>query len=952
MLKVFVNPTYVGGDRKDGGIRRVSDAQVKFLPEYDIGCVYSPDEADLIANHGTAFAIRPGVPSVSHCHGLYWLGYDWPLWSETANADVTRSLLYADAVTAPTKWVANAIQRGSLRPAIPIYHGIDPDEWSPPEEPLPYILWNKARRDPVSNPEDMQKLAGMTSNLPYITTFGEPTPNVKVIGAVKYPVMKEITRKARVYLATARETFGIGTLEALACGIPVVGWDYGGQREIIKQGETGILVPYGDYQALAEAVQDIWNTRERYSSNCRQDVLDRWLWKDKIEQYALLYWKVYQDFHKPRPKVSIIVTTYNLSKYLDECLNSVKEVAFSNYECLVIDDCSTDDTQKVVRKWLDDPRFSYSRTPENLGLSGARNFGAEQSTGEYLIFLDADDLLDRNALQDFVDALDNDRGKDIVYGGLETISDDGSNRRRNPWPKGVFRWEGQISHLNQLPYASMMRRSVFDMTGGYRIRDWRAEDAAFWLRATSFGFKAERVTDRPSILYRIRSDSKSSQERESFSDTDGDWTAWFPWRLGASSGPEGEKLLKSGAKPDPILVPFASQGQPPHPHAFWPVHHHEDPLISVIIPVGPGHERYVIDALDSLVAQTFSDWEALVIDDTGTNLDIKGHPYTRIIHTKPPMSGAGRARNIGIQESKGKLLFFLDADDWIRPDTLKRMAEEYSREGGYIYSDCVALLDNSESKRYTQYAGRGDWNFTHTIDTLSENQVLQIQAVPYNRQDFLRRGYEDNMPGAHSVSILVAKEDIESIGGFDEKVPFWEDWIVMLELARIGVCGHYIEEPLISYRITTGKRRKSSREVEDGIRQTLRSRYEKIAQEVDPMCGCGKGGKSLQSLTQARLSPYQLSSQSTQVTPVSDSPGVDASKGFREGDKVRLRYVGPHFGAIPFKGRVTGITYLGGRDPINEIILVEVPDVPFFLQTRQFVEVDSPQERKAEVVQW
>src|SRR4030066_311616 len=84
----------------------------------------------------------------------------------------------------------------------------------------------------------------------FITTFGTPAPNVEITGTLSYEEGKQLIRKAGLYLCTARETFGIGTLEAMACGVPILGWNWGGQAEFIKHKETGWLCPPGDIEGL------------------------------------------------------------------------------------------------------------------------------------------------------------------------------------------------------------------------------------------------------------------------------------------------------------------------------------------------------------------------------------------------------------------------------------------------------------------------------------------------------------------------------------------------------------------------------------------------------------------------------------------------------------------------------------------------------------------------------
>ena len=90
--------------------------------------------------------------------------------------------------------------------------------------------------------------------------------------------------------------------------------------------------------------------------------------------------------------VSIIIPTYNVENYIDETVQSVIDQTFTDWELLVIDDCSTDDTYTLLQQWANrDPRVRIFQTPQNSGSGVARNIGIEQAKGRYIAFLDGDD---------------------------------------------------------------------------------------------------------------------------------------------------------------------------------------------------------------------------------------------------------------------------------------------------------------------------------------------------------------------------------------------------------------------------------------------------------------------------------------------------------------------------------------------------------------------------------
>lgn len=908
-MRVFISPTYSGADRADGGIRRVVEAQQRYLPTFGWDIATSPDEADLIACHGASLVERAGVPLVTHCHGMMWEDYNFGLWGDDVNRHVIDAMTRAQAITAPSQWVAHAISRGMLaRPEV-VYHGVDVDAWRSDGTHGGYVLWNKARVDPVSDPADMQAVAKLLPDVPFVSTFGWAMPNVQITGAGTYEEMQPVVQHAGVYLATTRETFGIGTLEALAAGVPIVGWDYGGQREIVIQGETGYLVPFGDLDALADAIRQALADRVRLGQNAAADARERWGWQDKIARYADFYTRTVDAWRVPRPKVTVIITAYNLAQYLPEAIASVATQTMTDHECLIVDDCSTDDTALVAQQYATKvPNLRYERTPENLGLSGARNFGWQHARGRYIIYLDADDQLAPNTLDILSGALDRDSGLHIAYGGLDTMGHDGSNRQHSRWPAGAFTWHAQIAHLNQLTYASMMRREVLERSGGYRVRDWRAEDAAFWMRVTSFGFRAAHVTDDACLIYRWHDAQKHRDEPG-----DGDWTAWLPWSM-ASDPHAGLRVVHAGVQPNARIVPFGAQGDPAPPRKAWPVRHFEHPTVSIVIPVGPGHARYLVDALDSVQAQTMPEWECIVVNDTGAALDLAAWPWARIIDT-PGAVGAGKARNKGLSTVRAPFVVFLDADDVLVPRALELLLRGYADSGGaYAYADWLTLEDERKI----------DGAMTaHTVDAYDQAAML--------------RGL------LHPVTTLIPTEWARGVGGFDETLPVFEDWDFYCRLAVNGYCGTRVATPLLIYRRASGLRTRTAlkprqgeaddlayTELGQGAAGAIIDRFMPWTSGEETIMGCCGGSPPNVAQANAALGDM-VTFMTGGVAPAQALPEAAQT--------VRLEFIGEQWGEQTFIGKVSGLAYRAGREPGSRYKDVDVRDVDHFLAIGLFAVV-------------
>ena len=123
------------------------------------------------------------------------------------------------------------------------------------------------------------------------------------------------------------------------------------------------------------------------------------------------------------PKVSVIIANYNNAKYLPDCLRSVATQSFSDFECIVVDDGSTDDSAKIIRKFArKDGRF-VPVFQKNAGASAARNRGLDMARGEYIAFLDSDDCFCPDALLIMYNLITQNNA-DLVGGGGALVMDD------------------------------------------------------------------------------------------------------------------------------------------------------------------------------------------------------------------------------------------------------------------------------------------------------------------------------------------------------------------------------------------------------------------------------------------------------------------------------------------------------------------------------------------------
>ena len=125
-------------------------------------------------------------------------------------------------------------------------------------------------------------------------------------------------------------------------------------------------------------------------------------------------------------KFSIIVPVYNVAPWLDECLESVARQGFAEWECICIDDGSTDGCAAILDEWAKrDARFRVVHQP-NAGVSAARNRGLELATGDYVWFVDGDDVISENSLMTLCDVIEANGHPDIVHFDLKEFRKGGT----------------------------------------------------------------------------------------------------------------------------------------------------------------------------------------------------------------------------------------------------------------------------------------------------------------------------------------------------------------------------------------------------------------------------------------------------------------------------------------------------------------------------------------------
>ena len=173
------------------------------------------------------------------------------------------------------------------------------------------------------------------------------------------------------------------------------------------------------------------------------------------------------------PKVSVIVPVYNVEKYLRRCLDSIANQDFCGFECICVDDGSTDGSGKILDEYAQrDDRFVVKHQ-SNQGVSVARNLGLDCAKGKYVTFVDSDDWIERNTYSTAY-ALAKEKNLDIIQWTFA------GNDLRLKVASGAFSIEKDVEYFSASPWCKLIRRNIIEQCGiRYPIGIRLSEDRLF-----------------------------------------------------------------------------------------------------------------------------------------------------------------------------------------------------------------------------------------------------------------------------------------------------------------------------------------------------------------------------------------------------------------------------------------------------------------------------------------
>ncbi|MCD8283618.1 MAG: glycosyltransferase [Opitutae bacterium] len=505
------------------------------------------------------------------------------------------------------------------------------------------------------------------------------------------------------------------------------------------------------------------------------------------------------------PCISVIIPVFNVEKYLAQALDSVLCQTLRNIEMICIDDGSTDSTPQILAEYATRDSRIHVITQENRGVGAARNVGIRAAKGEFVAFLDPDDFLpDGRTYAELYSAAKENHVK--VCGGSVHTFNILKNKISPPCRSGyiadhAFVKDGILS-FSEWQYDYGFYRYIFD-------REMLVEDEIFYpeyIRFQDPPFCARALEaagkfcalQRPTYIYRwghnqhdftdprrifdllcgIRDQLEFSRERgyaklhwlqihrlfEEFKPRICAVINSFPelvvsygsQPLPDSATPIAKKIFHILCDIDGLVDIALARKYKPDTSYFSVYGDIFEPRIkvSVVVPVY-NVEEYLAECLDSIVNQTLKEIEIVCVDDGSTDSSPKilqeyAKRDSRIKIVRKENNGLGAARNTGIENSKGKYIYFVDSDDILRLYALQEMFEE----AGNLNLDVLFF---------------GAEPFFETVE-------LEKKHKGY-KEFYIRRGNYPSVMAGKDLSVLMQKNraDFMSAYCFISRAKFLED---------------------------------------------------------------------------------------------------------------------------------------------------------------------------------
>lgn len=496
--------------------------------------------------------------------------------------------------------------------------------------------------------------------------------------------------------------------------------------------------------------------------------------------------------------ISIIVPIYNVEEYLRECLDSIQKQTYPNFECIMVNDGSTDNSKQIAEEYLVDSRFKLINQ-SNQGLSSARNTAIKHlsANSSFVSFVDSDDYIRSTFLEKMTAQIEED--VDIIEGLFEHYHDGNIYYFPQSGPYKVV-LETTVEKLEYLALeknrnsscGKLIRRKM--LHGSFFPEGWIFEDLAVVPEFVTISNKWVKIQETV-YTYRIRENSIITS---SFSEKDLDIFKIFEKfdcffkdeSLNIKTWVEKLKLLHINYRSEKVPAQYIEKYQKEKEKILSQIEEYEKgDLISIIVPIY-NVENYLRQCLDSIQKQTYQNFECLLINDGSpdNSADICREYVEkdyRFRYFEKENGGLSSARNVGIENSRGTYITFVDSDDWLDPNYLE-----------VLHSKIVEYDTDFVIGAYKQFNMSDNCYYTHVWEQDYYEKIWTSQELIIVLPNI------ENYDSSYTVSWgKLFKSSLFDQIKFNEQRRFGEDFECSFKLYLSMKSCLYIHKALYNYRV-------------------------------------------------------------------------------------------------------------------------------------------------------
>lgn len=444
------------------------------------------------------------------------------------------------------------------------------------------------------------------------------------------------------------------------------------------------------------------------------------------------------------PLISFIIPTYNVSKQLlKECIESLLNQSYENFEICIADDNSTlEETIETLKEYEKNEKIKITYRKENGMISKASNTALKSAKGEFIVLVDNDDTIEKDALYYIVEALNNDKTIDMIYTDEDKL--DFKGRPMEPHFKPDYSPDTFMG-VNYICHLTCLRKEIVDKIGGFRSEYDGSQDYDLFLRFTE---KTNNIHHIDKILYHWRQTKTS--------------TAGY---LGNKSYAyiAGKKALEDALKRRNIKGKVLDN---PKVSTYLIKYENENELISIIIPI-KDKAKITKRCIDSIYEKsTYKNFEIILVDNNSEEKEtfdmIKNYEekYENFKSIRLECEfNYSYINNEAVKVARGDYLLFLNNDTEVMSEDFLEWMLGYSR---LEHSGCVGIKLLYPDK-LVQHAGvvlgyGGVAGHIYVTAAYTDNGLFGRLAMPYDYS------------AVTAACLMIKKSKFNEINGFDEKL--------------------------------------------------------------------------------------------------------------------------------------------------------------------------------------